>query len=557
MDGWTPSTSKCQADKRKRKRTSRKSHLDQTPIRDDPGIRAFRNSNLASDFPSQNAMTTTRRRPQAQTPLSGSLPEVEAQKGVELADGVSPGSMRKGLEGDYMNIGLLLVLYTLQGVPMGMSMTMDLILQEKKLSFEEQGVFSSVSWPYSLKILWAPIVDSVFVASVGRRKSWLVPTQILIGVMLVTVSWHLDELLGNLDDSGPRIFELTAIFFTFFFLAATQDIAVDGWAVTMLSRRNIGYASTCNAVGQTFGFMIAFTGYMGLNYYGIASMETFMRIWGYVFIVVTLLIAFIKKEKHHDENGKAEEAAEQGEVPTSIRAAYMQMANVLRLPGVQGLLGLLATRGIAFAAVDGLAQRKLVEKGMKKEHVAGMIVIITPLNIILPGIVSRQTSDKPMKLFKKAYLPRVFLGLLSLALVVFAPNFEETPDHIPQDFLLGLVIVVVCHSVLSTAMFVAMMGFFAQVSDPAIGGTYMTLLNTISNLGSKWPNQLVLFLVEKLTFKECKAEGNCETILDGFVVISIFCFLFGLGWVALLGKHTDALQDLPTSAWRVASLQKR
>jgi PAT family acetyl-CoA transporter-like MFS transporter 1 len=31
-----------------------------------------------------------------------------------------------------------------------------------------------------------------------------------------------------------------------------------------------------------------------------------------------------------------------------------------------------------------------------------------------------------------------------------------------------------------------MMAFFAKISDPAIGGTYMTLLNTIANLGSKW-----------------------------------------------------------------------
>ena len=32
-------------------------------------------------------------------------------------------------------------------------------------------------------------------------------------------------------------------------------------------------------------------------------------------------------------------------------------------------------------------------------------------------------------------------------------------------------------------MFVSIMAFFAQVSDPAVGGTYMTLLNTLTNLG--------------------------------------------------------------------------
>lgn len=36
----------------------------------------------------------------------------------------------------------------------------------------------------------------------------------------------------------------------------TQDIAVDGWALTMLSRENVGYASTCNSVGQTAGYFL-------------------------------------------------------------------------------------------------------------------------------------------------------------------------------------------------------------------------------------------------------------------------------------------------------------
>lgn len=57
---------------------------------------------------------------------------------------VPKGAMRKseedlGLKGDYLNVALLLLLYTLQGVPMGLSRTLDLILQEKSVSFEKQG----------------------------------------------------------------------------------------------------------------------------------------------------------------------------------------------------------------------------------------------------------------------------------------------------------------------------------------------------------------------------------------------------------------------------------
>jgi len=61
------------------------------------------------------------------------------------------------------------------------------------------------------------------------------------------------------------------------------------------------------------------------------------------------------------------------------------------------------------------------------------------------------------------------------------------------------------------SMFVAAMAFFAKISDPAVGGTYMTFLNTLCNLGGNWPNTVVLWLVDVLTWKQCSnnAENTC------------------------------------------------
>lgn len=44
-----------------------------------------------------------------------------------------------------------------------------------------QALFSLVAWPFSLKIIWAPLVDALYLQSVGRRKSWLIPVQCLMG----------------------------------------------------------------------------------------------------------------------------------------------------------------------------------------------------------------------------------------------------------------------------------------------------------------------------------------------------------------------------------------
>ena len=66
------------------------------------------------------------------------------------------------------------------------------------------------------------------------------------------------------------------------------------------------------------------------------------------------------------------------------------------------------------------------------------------------------------------------------------------------------------------------MEFFSKLAseNPAIGGTYMTLLNTVANMGGSWPQPVALWIVGKLTTRVCSGEdktaaGDC-TGNDGF-----------------------------------------
>lgn len=68
-----------------------------------------------------------------------------------------------------------------QGIPLGLAAAIPLILTNRQVSYKEQAGFSFAYWPFSLKLLWAPIVDSLYISRIGRRKTWLVPVQYLIG----------------------------------------------------------------------------------------------------------------------------------------------------------------------------------------------------------------------------------------------------------------------------------------------------------------------------------------------------------------------------------------
>ena len=47
-------------------------------------------------------------------------------------------------------------------------------LLQANASYTQIGIFSLASYPYSFKLFWSPIVDSVYSLAFGRRKSWIV-----------------------------------------------------------------------------------------------------------------------------------------------------------------------------------------------------------------------------------------------------------------------------------------------------------------------------------------------------------------------------------------------
>ena len=103
--------------------------------------------------------------------------------------------------------------------------------------------------------------------------------------------------------------------------------------------------------------------------------------------------------------------------------------------------------------------------------------------------------------------------------------------------------------------FNSQMVFFAHRVDPAIGGSYMTLLNTAANLGGTWPASIVMFLVGQLTVPPtCETSSTGAQVCSGgreayFPMQMVFSIL-GIMWVYFMGKKVMYLSALPDDAWR-------
>lgn len=130
---------------------------------------------------------------------------------------------------DQRNFLLLVLLYFLQGIPMGLATGSVPFLLKSVVSYSSIGVFSLAAYPYSLKLFWSPIVDAVWTPKLGRRKSWILPIQTVSGFSMVWLGSKVDKMMEYAGQKeGNGIWSFTWWWFALVFLCATQDIAVDG-----------------------------------------------------------------------------------------------------------------------------------------------------------------------------------------------------------------------------------------------------------------------------------------------------------------------------------------
>ena len=109
------------------------------------------------------------------------------------------------------------------------------------------GLFSLVGVPYSLKFVWAPIVDRYSPPFLGRRRSWMTVTQMLLAAALVVMAF-------SRPDAGVSVIAVVAL--TVAFLSATQDIAIDAYRVDLLEPREFGAGAAVSTVGYRVALLM-------------------------------------------------------------------------------------------------------------------------------------------------------------------------------------------------------------------------------------------------------------------------------------------------------------
>lgn len=418
----------------------------------------------------------------------------------------------------------LTFLYFLQGIPLGLVLGSLPLLYAAKISYSEQSLFSLAGYPYSLKLFWSPIVDACYSRELGRRKTWILPIQVMLGVLFYL--WREDM---DMDAPGATVADRMWKALALVLLAATQDIAVDGWSLELLPKDSVALAGYCQSIGLSLGFVISYTLLMTMTSWGYWTLSGFLSFFSFVMLFSTVIVFLAPAESNHrvasDSNPSSQ--PEIGREDTmSVAATYRSMVALLRTWPILQLTGILLFSRFVFAPSD-VSAFKLREKGLSNPDMALLASLTFPFEFLWSFVISKMNSRPGRELlgWRRGYLLRLVCMAIEIYIVYGYP--------VSFSWLLAMTLF---RSFAGNYMIVSQSCFFASIADASIGGTYLTLLNTLSNLGGTWPRSAFLF-----------ALGFGE---DGFFPLSLACLVAGvflyLMWVR---GATSRLMLVPRKAW--------
>jgi len=400
----------------------------------------------------------------------------------------------------YLQKRVLIVLFLgfSSGLPLALSCSTLLVwMRESCVDLGTIGLFALVGTPYTLKFLWAPLVDALHVPLLtrllGRRRGWLVFAQLLlIGAIL---------LLALTDPArSPFYVALGALLVAA--ASATQDIVVDAFRVESLPEREQAAGMASYVAAYRVGMLISTAGALflvsGFEATGLTKSIAWM--WGYIAMAAMVLIGMIAAlvATEPEQSRRAEEATSgESAITRVIAAAVGAFTEFLTRKDVWAVLAFVILYKFTDSFSGTMTAPFVIDLGFTRNDYAAIVkgvgLAATLIGGFAGGFLARAwsleaclwTGGVLQAVSNLAFAWLAFVGLnqWALALAITVENFTGA---------IGTVIFVaylssLCQSPLHTATQYALLTAFA-----AIGRTYLSAGAGYVAQATGWPAFFVL-----------------------------------------------------------------
>jgi len=138
---------------------------------------------------------------------------------------------------------IIALVYVIEGFPMGVHELWSVYLRAHGVSLSQVGLLSALRFAWTLKVLWSPLVDRI-----GEPRQWIAGSMVGMAVALVGIS--------QCDPHSISV-PLWIAFWVYCLASATQDVAIDGYAIGITERGDEGPVNSMKATAYRGGMVIA------------------------------------------------------------------------------------------------------------------------------------------------------------------------------------------------------------------------------------------------------------------------------------------------------------
>ncbi len=389
------------------------------------------------------------------------------------------------------------------GLPLALSGSTLLVwMRESNVDLGTIGLFALVGTPYTLKFLWAPVVDAldvpVFSRWFGRRRGWLLFSQVLLACTIV--------FLGLLDPaSAPFMVALGALLVAA--ASATQDIVIDAFRVESLDEREQAAGMASYVAAYRIGMLASTAGALFLvTYFEQSAGFGKHAAWtaGYIamaFLVlvgmVATLIATEPAAAARAKQEEAEHAARMNPLARVIKAAMGAFSDFLTRDAAVVILAFVVLYKFCDAFAGTMTAPFVIDLGFTRNDYAAIVkgvgLAATLIGGFAGGAVAR-AYPLATSLWIGAILQMFSNLVFCWQAVVGVNHWALTATIIAENFTgaIGTVIFVaylsaLCKSPLHTATQFALLTALA-----AVGRTYLSAPAGFVAEATGWPFFFIL-----------------------------------------------------------------
>ena len=364
-------------------------------------------------------------------------------------------------------------------------MAMPSYLSHAGYSLAELSVYGSIiTLPWATKVLVGPFMDRFTYLPMGFRRPWVIGTQ--TGLLLSMVLFWLVCIPGD-----PSLSVIITLGFICSAFSASQDVATDGMAISLLHEDERGKANAFMGFGQTVGFsgFAAVSGYLLVT----ASMAMVAAVAAF-FIGLILAIAILTREQLGEKvlpwtKGEAVEAKASRE--SSFLAIFKDLVKVLFLPmSLLLILMELFSRmrdGIAFALIPKYAQEVL---HVATDDYTNFIAMI--------GIVSAVVGVAIGPLIDKFGAKKFLFIFLLFGAGVHVAAWYCSSESMGLNTMSSLYVVA---TIASQIIFVALIAIFMTICWKKVAATQFSIYMSLANLGRTIGSAIFAVIAPYLTFQ--------------------------------------------------------